>query len=102
MGSGIKVPAGFQRGRWCREHTVIFAKVSGVKDGHTAGYWTSVKELVTEDTVVIKRAPYIEPMAPNPMKMYAAEFFKNGKLQRNKIKAHPKYPYGSCGKIFRR
>ena len=47
---------------------VIFAKVSGVKDGHTAGYWTSVKELVTEDTVVIKRAPYIEPMAPNPMK----------------------------------
>ena len=73
---------------------VIFAKVSGVKDGHTAGYWTSVKELVTEDTVVIKRAPYIEPMAPNPMKMYAAEFFKNGKLQRNKIKAHPKYPYG--------
>lgn len=73
---------------------VIFAKVSGVKDGHTAGYWTSVKELVTEDTVVIKRAPYIEPMAPNPMKMYAAEFLKNGKLQRNKIKAHPKYPYG--------
>ena len=73
---------------------VIFAKVSGVKDGQTAGYWTSVKELVTEDTVVIKRAPYIEPMAPNPMKMYAAEFFKNGKLQRNKIKAHPKYLYG--------
>ena len=33
-------------------------------------------------------------MAPNPMKMYAAEFFKNGKLQRNKIKAHPKYLYG--------
>ena len=26
MGSGIKVPAGFQRGRWCREHTGHFCK----------------------------------------------------------------------------
>lgn len=102
MGSGIKVPAGFQRGHGVVNIPVIFAKVSGVKDGHTAGYWTSVKELVTEDTVVIKRAPYIEPMAPNPMKMYAAEFFKNGKLQRNKIKAHPNTRTVSCGKIFRR
>ena len=28
------------------------------------------------------------------MKSYSAEFYKNGKLQRNKIKNHPKYPYG--------
>lgn len=28
------------------------------------------------------------------MKSYATEFFKNGKLQRNKIKNHPRYPYG--------
>ena len=27
------------------------------------------------------------------MKAYAAEFYKNGKLQKNKIKNHPKYPY---------
>lgn len=28
------------------------------------------------------------------MKSFAAEFFKNGKLQKNRIKNHPNYPYG--------
>ena len=28
------------------------------------------------------------------MKAFSAEFYKNWKLQRNKIKNHPKYPYG--------
>ena len=73
---------------------VIFAKVSGVKDGLVAPYWVSVKELITPDTTVITRAPYIRPTDPSPMKSFAAEFFKNGKLQRNKIKNHPNYPYG--------
>ena len=73
---------------------VIFAKVSGVKDGLAAPYWVSVKELITPDTTVITRAPYIRPTDPNPMKSFAAEFFKNGKLQKNKIKNHPNYPYG--------
>lgn len=73
---------------------VIFAKVSGVKDGLTAPYWVSIKELVTADTIVITSAPYINSTAPNPMKAFSAEFFKNGKLQRNKIKNHPNYPYG--------
>ncbi|MBD5483236.1 MAG: hypothetical protein HDR15_12065 [Lachnospiraceae bacterium] len=73
---------------------VIFAKVSGVKDGLVDSYWVSVKELVTSDTTVIKSAPYIQSTAPNPMKAYAAEFYKNGKLQKSKIKNHPKYPYG--------
>ena len=49
---------------------------------------------MTEDTVVIKSAPYIQPTTPNPMKAFSAEFYKNWKLQRNKIKNHPKYPYG--------
>ena len=73
---------------------VIFSKISGVKDGLVAQYWVSVKELITEDTIVVKGAPYISSTAPNPMKSYSAEFYKNGKLQRNKIKNHPKYPYG--------
>lgn len=73
---------------------VIFAKVSGVKDGLVAPYWVSVKELITPDTTVITRAPYIRSTDPNPMKSFAAEFFKNGKLQRSKIKNHPNYPYG--------
>ena len=73
---------------------VIFAKVSGVKDGALPKYWMSIKELLTEDTIFVKNAPYIESTKPNPMKMYAAEFYKNGKLRRQRIKNHPSYPYG--------
>lgn len=73
---------------------VIFSKVSGVKDGLVAPYWVSIKELITDDTILIKNVPYISSTAANPMKAYAAEFYKNGKLQKNKIKNHPKYPYG--------
>lgn len=73
---------------------VIFAKVSGVKDGSLPLYWQSIRELITEDTVFIKKAPYIDHTAPNPMRSVSAEFFKNGKLQRTKIKNHPEYKYG--------
>ena len=73
---------------------VIFAKVSGVKDGQLTPYWLSIKELVTEDTVLIKKAPYIESTAANPVKAYAAEFYKNGKLLKDKIKNHTCYKYG--------
>ena len=72
---------------------VIFAKVSGVKDGMVPKYWSSVKDLMTEDTFVVKSVPYIDPTAPNPMKMYATEFFKNGRVQKKKIKEHASYPY---------
>lgn len=73
---------------------VIFTKVSGVKDGLVAPYWVSIKELITDDTIVIKNVPYISSTDENPMKSFAPEFYKNGKLQKNKIKNHPKYPYG--------
>ncbi len=73
---------------------VIFAKVSGVKDADVSGYWRSVRELVNEDTFVIKKAPLIEPASANPMKAYAPEFLKNGRLMKAKIKSHPSYPYG--------
>ena len=69
---------------------VIFSKVSGVKNGDINGYWSSIKELLKEDTYLITEAPHIEQNAPNPMKVFATEFFKNGKLQRNKIKDHSK------------
>lgn len=72
---------------------VIFAKVSGVKDGIVQKYWSSIKELMTEDTLVVKNVPYIDSTAPNPMKMHAVEFFKNGRLQRRKIRENPDYSY---------
>lgn len=72
---------------------VIFSKVSGVKDGAAFAYWAEIKKLVTEETLLIKGAPYIHPTAPNPVKAYATEFIKNGRLQREKIKAHKCYQY---------
>lgn len=73
---------------------VIFAKISGVKDGAVMPYWSSIKELITEDTFVIKNVPFIDSTAHNPMKAFATEFYKNRKLQRSKIKEHKDYPYG--------
>ncbi len=71
----------------------IFAKVSGVKDGLLAKYWSDIKDLITDDTCLIKGAPFIKPTDANPVKPYATEFLKNGKIQRNKIKFHKVYPY---------
>ncbi len=73
---------------------VLYAKVSGVKDGLLQQYWADVKALVVQDTLVIPSVPYISPTAPNPMRAHAVEFFKNGRLNKEKIKAHPAYPYG--------
>ncbi len=73
---------------------VIFAKVSGIKDGQINQYWTDIHTLVTADTFVIRQVPHINPTDPNPVKAHAAEFFKNRKLQKAKIRAHACYSYG--------
>lgn len=73
---------------------VIFAKVSGVKEGQIQPYWTEIKALLTRETFFIKQAPFIHSTDPNPVKAHAAEFFKNGKVLKNKIKSHPAYQYG--------
>lgn len=73
---------------------VICAKVSGVKDGEVSQYWAQVKKLVLPDVLVIKGAPYIRPEDANPVKAYATQFLKNGKLLRSKIKEHSCYTYG--------
>lgn len=73
---------------------VIFAKVSGVKDGDVGAYWSSVKKLLSGETLVIRKLPHLEPTGANPMKAYATEFFKNGRVQRRKIKEHKNYKYG--------
>lgn len=72
---------------------VIFAKVCGIKDRDLNAYWHSIGALLTETTLLITQVPYLPSASTNLMKAYAPEFFKNGKLQRKKIKEHPKYPY---------
>ncbi len=73
---------------------VIFAKVSGIQDGAMAQYWQSIRTLITEDTLLIKKPPYMESALGNPMKAYATEFYRNGKLLKSAIKKHPQYAYG--------
>lgn len=73
---------------------VIFAKVSGVKDGKVNKYWQSVRDLLTEDTFFIQNPPYIPPSAPNPFKYNAANYFRGGQLQRRMIMSDRNYRYG--------
>ena len=72
---------------------MLFAKVSGVKDGQKQQYWADIKELITKDAIVVKQVPYIRREDENPIKPYATEFLKNGKAQKAKIKAHKAYRY---------
>ena len=73
---------------------VIYSKISGIKDEDVAAYWSSIKELITEDTFVIDKVPFIEPGTPNLAKAHVASFWKNGKLQRKTIKEDEYYQYG--------
>ncbi len=73
---------------------VIFAKVSGVKDSNVSKYWQSIRNLLTEDTLVIGSVPYTNPNAPNPFRLNPTVFFKNGKVQRNAIMQSQYYQYG--------
>ena len=73
---------------------VIFAKVSGVRNRLIGAYWSEIKELLTDHTILIQNTPYIEKNAKNPIKPFVTEFYKRGKLQKEKIKAHSSYAYG--------
>ena len=73
---------------------VIFSKICGVKDGMVQNYWNLVRELLTEDTLVINKCPFADSLDANPIKSLATEFYKNGRVQKEKIKHHPKFTYG--------
>lgn len=76
---------------------VIFSKISGVKNGEMDGYWQSIRVLITADTeqvTVISRVPNLTAISENPIKPFAVEFFRNGRLQKEKIRQHRAYPYG--------
>lgn len=72
---------------------VVFAKVSGVKDGRLNDYWDTIRMLRTDNSVLVTQIPYIAPGTSNKFKGIASEFYKNGKLQKKKIKNHPDFPY---------
>ena len=73
---------------------VIFSKFSGVKDGNVREYMIMLKKLMTPETVVVDKVPNILSTDANPIKEYATEFFKNGRLHRDKTKKSRAYRYG--------
>lgn len=73
---------------------VIFAKISGVKDQNLPLYWSTIKQLITDDTLLIERTPYINPHKDNPLKSFASGFLKNGVLCRDNIKVNRFYKFG--------
>ena len=72
---------------------VLFAKVSGVKNGEVSDYWRDIKKLLVKDTLLYNQVPMIHPTDENPVKQYSTEFFRNGTLQRQKLKQHKAYSY---------
>lgn len=73
---------------------VIFAKVSGVKDGAVSKYWSGIRSMVTEDTLVIRNGPYLLPSAGDKFLPYVTSWLKEGHLQRKEIQGHQEYGYG--------
>lgn len=73
---------------------VLFAQVSGVKDGKISDYWKAVSRLVTDDTYLITRQLPLSLQGPNPFMNQTGQFFTRGGLYRDAIKAHPGYQYG--------
>lgn len=73
---------------------VILAKVSGVKDGAVSKYWSGIRSMVTEDTLVIRNGPYLLPSAADKLLPYVTSWLRDGRLQREEIQAHRDYGYG--------
>ena len=72
---------------------VLFAKISGVKDGNVDDYWSTIKTMITPDTLVFKKLPCIRPGVTNPFRSLAPSFLKNGLLMKDEIKACREYRY---------
>lgn len=79
----------------------IFAKVSGVKDGDIAAYWSFIKSLITPDVMLIDHVPYTRREDENPIKQYATQFWRNSRLQRTAIKESAAYQYNFRESLYR-
>lgn len=73
---------------------VLLEKICGIKDGPILPYWLEIKKLVTPETTLVTKRPWQTGLEAKPMKPYATQFLRQGRLQREKIKQHKDYPYG--------
>ena len=70
---------------------VIFAKISGVINSDTNAYFNSIKDLITENALLYKNENIWKGNITVGSR--AASFYKNGKLDRNRIKHSDAYKY---------
>lgn len=73
---------------------VLLEKICGIKDGPILPYWLEIKKLITPETTLVTKLPWQTGLEANPMKPYATQFLRQGRLQREKIKQHKDYLYG--------
>lgn len=90
----LKYRPGFAAERDTVTVPVLLEKICGIKDGPILPYWLDIKKLVTPETTLVTKLPWQTGLEANPMKPYATQFLRQGRLQREKIKQHKDYPYG--------
>ena len=73
---------------------VICAKISGVKDGNESAYWSTVKTLVTPETIVFRQSQLPMYNRSSDIMAVAPMFFRNKKLMKTAIKEHKSFRYG--------
>ncbi len=74
---------------------VIYAKVSGVKNGKLTPYWQKVRELKDAgDTLFFSRFPIISPTECGKYQNLASKGLKKGKILREEIRKARDYPFG--------
>ena len=71
---------------------VLGAKILGVKNQDTNAYFNEIQKLMTEDTTLF--LPEDKRSYDLTIRSYATQLIRNGKLDRNKIKACKEYAYG--------
>ena len=72
---------------------VIFAKFSGVRRRNMGAYWSSVKRMITKETYLIPKLPFLPANEPSPLRDAAPHFIQDGKLLREKIMNSGSYRY---------
>ena len=72
---------------------VLFARVSGVRDGKLPAYWQSIRELTGEGVYYRDALPVAE-IQTNPAAAAAKEWLRGGRLLRDRIRGHRLNPWG--------
>lgn len=70
---------------------VIFAKVSGIKDGNEKEYWNTIQNMVTDNTIIATSSHYIN--IDDESKQIARLFHSNNGVFRDKIREHRTFKY---------